>query len=133
MTVSSESGWANDLIELLDRQRSLYVQLRQLSQQQCAIVGSDQPDVSGLVLLLGRRQNLIDHLARIGQQMEPYRRNWPGLWRSLDAPMRVRVQKLIEQVQELLDVILRQDEQDRVALSSRSDRATGHISRLDRS
>lgn len=130
---TTEAGWAVELIELLDKQRDLYAQLRQLSREQAAIVGSHAPDVSGLVLLLGRRQNLIDHLTRVGQHMEPYRRNWPALWRSLDPTSRARVQTLIDQVQELLDTILRQDEHDRVSLAADEPSDTFDHPRITRS
>lgn len=132
MTAAVEASWADQLIELLDRQRNLYAQLNRLSQEQTAIVGGANPDVAGLVLLLGKRQNLVDHLTRIGQQMEPYRRNWPQLWRSLDAAARARVQTLISQVQQLLETILRADDRDRASLSGIGDTASQGRSRLDR-
>lgn len=122
MTVAMEHGSVGELIELLDRQRGLYTELRELSRRQSDIVASREPDVSGLVLLLGQRQNLIDQLTAIGGRMEPFRRNWPSLWQSLDPDARRRMGLLIDHVQAMLDAIVEQDERDRASLISRSSR-----------
>lgn len=118
MTISLNPAWASELVELLDQQRCLYAQLQQLSRQQGRLVGDAGADMSGLVLVLGQRQNLIDQLARLNAHVEPYRRNWPALWESLDAASRVRVRGLIEEIQALLDQIVGRDEKDRAALLS---------------
>ncbi len=128
MTPTLNPGWAGQLVELLDQQRCLYTQLRQLSQRQGDIIGNGRADVSGLILLLGQRQDLIHQLTRINSGLEPYRQNWPQLWDSLDAASRARIRHLLAEVQGQLEDILDQDQKDRVALRvHRADDPTGRV------
>lgn len=119
------------LLELLQRQRSLYRQLRELSGRQGPLVtqGLAEP----LLSLLAQRQRLIDELAAVNERLEPFRRDWPRLWVSLPDDDQERVAGLVKETQELLASILTQDERDREVLQSARGQILQEIDKMSRS
>ncbi|MBI1372968.1 MAG: hypothetical protein GC159_09430 [Phycisphaera sp.] len=109
-----EDDWADGLIELLDHQRHIYYELRELSERQAELVAAGE--AASLLNILSQRQQLIEQLAQISGRIEPFRRDWPTAWGTLDADTQTRVQALINHVHELLDSIVTQDGRDRASL-----------------
>lgn len=130
MTLTTQPDWAVGLVELLVQQRSVYQELDALSGEQGRLV--DAGDAEPLLNLLGQRQALIDQLTQLNARVEPYRQNWPALWAQLDASTQSHIQRLIDEVQSLLDAIVQRDERDRAALSAQRDRVAGETQQLRR-
>ena len=101
-------GWESELVDLLDRHRGLYLELRLLGREQQMIVASTDPDLGGLVRLSRRRRNVIDQLVRLAQRLEIYRRAWPESWPRLDPGVRSHLAALLEAVREMLEALLQE-------------------------
>ncbi len=119
---------ASGLIELLDQQRLIYLQLQKLGRSQTQLVAAGQAEP--LLDLLAQRQTLIDNLSQLNARVEPFKREWPRVWSSLDAAMRARVSGLIDHVQNLLDQIVEQDSRDRASLTLQRDRIGSELGQL---
>lgn len=130
MAVTTQSDRAGTLVELLGEQCGIYRQLNELAGRQSELV--EGGDAEALLALLARRQSLIDQLTQINGRLEPYRDQWPSLWRELDESTRQRVTSLIDEVQRLLDEIVAQDERDRATLAAQRDRMADDMQRLGR-
>ena len=125
MTLSLSSGWAEQLLALLERQVRVYEQLRELSGRQGRFV--DEGQAEPLLRLLAQRQHLIDELTRLNAELEPMRRDWTDRLAELDEPTRRRINDHVDQMQRLLREIMQQDERDRASLSGRRDQASGEL------
>jgi len=104
------------LAPLLERQLDRYQRLRALSVQQADLVGRVESEK--LLGVLSQRQVLVDELSSIDRELEPYRQRWEQVAGTLDDSTRARVGELVEAVRGHLEVIVRQDEQDRVKLEA---------------
>ena len=126
------------LISLLERQRQLHQQLASLGEQQTTIIASDmgsadQADADAteqLLRLLAQRQQLIDQIAATHDQLAPYRADWPALWQVLSDRERCRIGPLVDQVEQLLAGIIKQDDQDRQKLQQAQSRARAELKQL---
>ncbi len=130
MTAISDTSWAATLLELLQRQQALYENLRELGGEQTRLI--EAADTERLLALLARRQQLIDQLTRLNQQLQPYKRDWTTCWASLDAGSRQRIGALIQRVQMLVDQIMKTDEADRVRLTQQRDEIADGLNRMNR-
>ena len=126
------------LIGLLESQGQLYQQLASLGDQQTKIVASDlgSDDLAGadateqLLRLLAQRQQLIDQIAATHDQLAPYRADWPAFWQALSEQDRCRIGPLVDQVEQLLAGIIKQDDQDRQTLQQAQSRAGAELKQL---
>jgi hypothetical protein len=107
----------NRLIHLLKQQRELYLQLRDLSDRQRALIASDSPDL--LLSILRDRQTLVAALVRLNEQLAPYRRDWEAVQATLSDDVRQQAAQLLEEINDLLRNILRVDQEDGALLSAR--------------
>lgn len=130
MTFHSDPNWPSMLIDLLEQQRSAYAQLQSFSEQQSRLI--EESEAEKLLGLLSQRQGVIDRLSQINRQLDPYRQQWPELWAGLDAPMRRRVQGLIDEVQVMLDQIVARDDEDRASLLAQRKRMAEQLHQLHR-
>jgi len=105
------------LIRLLENQRDLYVKLRELSDQQRAMISGDRPEL--LLNILRQRQDLVAALSRLNDELGPFRRNWDAMYAALPDAHRERAAGLLEEVNTLLRNILRTDQEDGALLSAR--------------
>jgi hypothetical protein len=105
------------LVELLTQQRDLYRSLRELSEQQRALISGDRPEM--LLRILRERQDLVTGLARLNEELGPYRRNWDAVHASLPEAQRGVASGLLQEINGLLRVILRTDQEDGALLSAR--------------
>lgn len=126
----SATGWADTLIDLLDRQQAIYLQLQCFSHRQTQLI--DAGDAEALLSLLDERQRLIDQLMAISREVEPFKQRWPALWTSLDEPAKEELKTHIDAVQAMLDRILQQDERDRAALTEHRRRIAQQMTSLHR-
>lgn len=105
------------LIRLLREQRDLYQRLKQLSEQQRRLISGDRPEL--LLSILRDRQQLVTALARVNEQLAPYRRNWQSICQTLPEVTRHTASALLEEINGMLQVILRTDDEDQSLLSAR--------------
>ena len=110
MTATQAIDVGGKLIDLLTQQRFLYRQLHQLAQKQSSLVDGKDPQM--LLSVLANRQRLIDKLADIDRRLQPIRADWQQIAQSLDPAQRHQVQKLVDNVQQILGEILVRDEKD---------------------
>lgn len=119
-----------NLLSLLEKQRSLYQSLGDLSRQQAGVIADGRADV--LLGILASRQKFIDQIAVVNTELEPYRQRWDANWAKMDAAQRSSVSGLVKQVQQLLGDIVEQDERDRNALAQSRNRVQAELQKLNR-
>jgi hypothetical protein len=107
------------LLGLLTRQRDLYCQLHGLAERQRELIGAD--DADGLLRLLSQRGRLVECLKRLNEELAPLRERGPEIVGAMSEAARVRARGLVMEANELVQRILKQDEQDTVVLSGRKD------------
>lgn len=113
------------LVTLLTQQRELYQKLRELSDRQRALIAGDRPE--RLLSILRERQDLVTALAALNNELAPYRRNWDEMYAALPAPHRVQASALLQEINGLLRVILRTDQEDGALLSARTQAVAGEL------
>jgi hypothetical protein len=118
----------NRLIHLLKQQRELYLQLRDLSDRQRALIASDSPDL--LLSILRDRQTLVAALVRLNEQLAPYRRDWEAVQATLSDDVRQQAAQLLEEINDLLRNILRVDQEDGALLSARKQAVAQSLSEV---
>lgn len=117
MAIASSQLDPSRLIDLLAQQRDLYVRLRELSDKQRTMISGDRPEL--LLGILRDRQDLVSSLARLNDQLAPFRRNWDAMYAALPADHRNQASGLLQEINGLLRVILRTDQEDSALLSVR--------------
>ncbi len=105
------------LIQLLTKQRDFYHRLRELSQQQRTLISGDRPEM--LLAILRERQELVTALAQLNNELAPYRRNWDAMYAALPELTRTEASQILQEINSLLRVILRSDQEDSALLSAR--------------
>lgn len=127
-TSSSEAGLPVDdsvaasvqpLVTLLQQQRDRYQKLKALSCTQSQLVESAATEP--LLRVLAQRQQLVDELAHLHGEMEPYRRQWEQVYGQLPDSDRDIVAGLIKEVEQLLAGIIDQDNHDQQQLKLSKD------------
>lgn len=111
--------WVNPdrLLRLLMEQRDLYRRLRALSEGQRGAVTSDRPEA--LLSILRERQTLVTSLAAINEQLTPFRRDWNGVYDQLPQETRARASELLDEINGMLQFILKADQEDSQVLNVR--------------
>lgn len=84
------------LIERLSEQCGLFGQLIELAGRQRMLIDESRTDE--LLALLGRRQQLVDRLQRVGAAMEPYRNRWSTFMAGLPDEARHRIRELLDEL-----------------------------------
>jgi hypothetical protein len=107
----------NELITLLERQRGLYLNLRELSDKQRSMIAGDRPEL--LLQILRERQDLVGSLVRLNEQLAPFRRHWDATYAALPDDRRQQASTLLHEINGLLRVILRTDQEDGALLAAR--------------
>ncbi|MCX5661824.1 MAG: flagellar export chaperone FlgN [Planctomycetota bacterium] len=127
---TADAAGLSALVALLQKQRAIYVQLRQLSDQQATLIVDGQAEP--LLTLLSQRQKLIDDAALLNADLEPYRKKWASLWAGLGDKDRETIGALVREVQELLGAIVQQDERDRQSLQAAKGKLGSELQKLSR-
>lgn len=108
---------ASQLLALLGKQRDLYDRLRELSERQRNLISGERPEL--LLDILRDRQSLVMALARVNEELSPYRRDWESTYLRLDAETRANVGALLNRINGTLQAILRTDNEDGALLAAR--------------
>lgn len=117
METTTVQAASDGLIGLLREQRDLYLRLKELSERQRAMISGDRPEQ--LLNILRDRQNLVSALARVNEQLSPYRRDWQRVYDRLSETARQNAQELLDEINGMLQVILRTDQEDQALLAAR--------------
>jgi hypothetical protein len=122
--------WAPRLERILGRQLGLYRQLAELSNRQHDLVERDQTD--GLMAVLADRQRLIDQIADINGEVEPFAAHWVTLAAKLNDTQRASIGVQLGELDELVASISARDEHDRSVLESRRAEASSALDGLSK-
>tara|TARA_B100000749_G_scaffold267438_1_gene244362 strand:- start:296 stop:772 length:477 start_codon:yes stop_codon:yes gene_type:complete len=128
LAVVDSKGHISALIELFTRQLELYRQLGELSLQQTQAVKEGLTEQ--LLALLQRRSQVIDAVAAINRELEPYRSDWARLQSRLEPAQRQRIGTLIQQIEALRDAIVQQDNCDRDRLETAQGKISAELTKL---
>lgn len=109
--------WTPRIAGVLDRQISLYAELDQLSVSQAAIIEAEDSDA--LLTVLARRQNLIEGVERLNDELGPFRQQWDVLAPRLSEPQRQTLRQRLDRIAHLVELIAARDEADRRAMETR--------------
>ena len=121
-------GWQQRLLASIERQVVLCATLEEATKRQADWIEGDRVEV--LLAALVQRQGVIDELARLHADLEPYRVAGDGLWLRLEAWDRARVDSAWTRVREVVTRVLESDEQDRRRLQDGRDRLGRQLSDL---
>jgi hypothetical protein len=102
------------LVRALSGQRGLYVELLALARQQSQYVATGESEQ--LMAVLAARSRLIEQVAPLDVELQPFKGRWQEVLDGLAAPDRATVAGLLKEVQQLLADILAQDEMDKASL-----------------
>lgn len=119
---------ADRLIALLTEQRNLYARLRELSRQQRVLVGGDRPEK--LLTILRERQQFVVELARLNEELGPFRRQWDPMYAALPPERRKQATALLAEINGHLREILDADREDSALLSARKEAVAADLSGL---
>lgn len=114
------------LIRLLTDQRDLYDKLRLLSERQRNLIAGDRPEL--LLNILQDRQKLVASLAQINEKLSPFRRDWNGIYAKLGPEIQSQASELLEQINSILNAILKSDQEDSDLLSARKQAVSQSLS-----
>lgn len=122
---STSHGEAREVLELLERQRNLYRELKSHSDQQDALIASGATDQ--LLSLLAHRQRLIDGLGQVSASLSPYRSRIATIADQAADGVGDQMRSLVEEVRVLLEAIIEQDEKGKADLTAARNDVGGQI------
>jgi hypothetical protein len=125
MAETQAAGHAEQLIDLLRQQRDLYTRLGELAEQQRTLIASDRPE--SLLNVLRERQALVGKLAQLNMKLAPYRRDWHETYSELDDDSRQQAGALLDEINGMLQTILKSDREDSALLSTRKQMIAGEL------
>jgi hypothetical protein len=101
------------LAEQLDRYRKL-----------CKLADAQRDHVQNgrtemLLEILGRRQEMLEHISALEQTVGPAKRRWSEFLAELDEPSRGRAEAMVAEARSLLEVITSSDRNDTLVLQQR--------------
>ena len=121
---------ADRLRGLLERQRDEYLQLRALAEMQGGLIA--RRDAGALMTLLGRRQRHVDTLNQLNAELDPLRPRIGDVAAGGGPATRAAVRALVDEVQALLEQILRLDAAGQAELAQGRDEVKAQLQRTAR-
>ncbi len=117
--------WLPRLRRVLDQQHALYTELDGLSRLQASLIESGE--TSQLLTLLTSRQVLIDQIASLNADLDPFVRSWAGLLAQVSPEHRSELEQRVASLDSLIGGIARRDDDDRRMLDTRRRAASDGI------
>jgi hypothetical protein len=102
------------LVRALSGQKAMYVQILALAKSQSLHVAAGENEA--LMTVLAARSRLIQAVAPLDRDLQPYKGHWQDVLDGLPTADRKIVGQLLQEVQRLLGEILAQDERDKESL-----------------
>ena len=112
---------------VLTRQKAIYVQILSLAKQQTAHVAMGESEA--LMTVLAARNRLIQDVAPLDRELQPYKGRWQQVLDGLPTADRRIVGELLQDVQRLLGDILAQDEKDKETLMRQKTQVGNELNR----
>ncbi|MGE3180326.1 MAG: hypothetical protein AB7N71_01750 [Phycisphaerae bacterium] len=125
MSTTDVGTTGNEVIALLTLQRDLYRRLSELARAQQSLITDNQPEI--LLKTLTERQSIINRLARLNEQLGPYRRTWERTYSNLRDDQRGLVNGLLDDINSMLRTILHRDQEDSQRLAARKQTAAAEL------
>lgn len=115
------------LLDLVLRQRDLYQTLGSLSEQQQRFI--EAGDSAKLLMVLSRRQTILDDLRVVAESLRPFRESWDDVRASLEQGDRDRLRSLLDETDELMRSIMARDRADGDLLQQARGRVSKQLGR----
>lgn len=93
-----------ELLYLLRQQRYLYHQLNDLTKRQQQLAGANSPEL--LLEFISGRRKLFEKLRQVEIKLGPIKTNWQSFQSQIGPDYRDEVQKMANQIQEIIGEIL---------------------------
>lgn len=122
--------WSRRLDELLTRQVDLYRRLEELGRSQGRLIEDNESDQ--LLSLLAKRQDVVDQIIDINDGLEPFRRHWDIVTRSLDANLMVHITEKVREIESLAASVAERDQADEAMLRRRRDAVAEQLGGVSR-
>ncbi|HVX84231.1 MAG TPA: hypothetical protein VH253_05395 [Phycisphaerae bacterium] len=122
-----QAGLAAALARALSGQKAIYAQILALCKQQSQYVATGETE--HLMTILAARNRLIEQVAPLDRELQPYKGRWQQVLDGLPGRERQTVGGLLKEVQELLAAILAADEADKESLTRQRTYVASEISR----
>lgn len=120
-----------DVLVLLRRQAALFDALGTLSRTQRGAIEEGPADA--VIALLARRQQVVEQLTAVAEELEPYRACWQDTRDGLNPDQCAEADRLLGCSEQSLQSILERDDQDRTLLMQAREKAGDELSRIHRS
>jgi len=118
------------LVGLLRQEKALYARFLELSGQQLAVI--EGGDVTELLSLLGRKQELLGQIDRVERELSPAKQQWGQQRESLAPDEREVVEALIEEVGGVLEQLIALEKRGEQSLREQRQRTLEQIDRAER-
>ncbi len=122
------AGWRPALFRLLGEQRIRLERLERLAERQAALI--ERGDTDGLLALLAERQPLVDELAGLTEEVQPYREAWAEVARALGPVDGERAMREAEWMESAAARLAERDRRDAAMLEARRDALAQEISAM---
>ncbi|QKK09122.1 MAG: hypothetical protein HND58_13765 [Planctomycetota bacterium] len=116
---------------LLDEQETLFVRLDALSKRQQSLVESERTDE--LLRVLTERQTVIDGIAGLARELQPFRDQWEAVLAEAKPEQRDRLAQQVERMADLAALVATRDDADRKLMERRRDSLAGELAGTGRS
>jgi len=116
---------------LLDEQEALFVRLDALSKRQQSLVEGERTDE--LLRVLTERQTVIDGIAELARELQPFRDHWDAVLAEAKPEQRDRLAHQVERMADLAALVATRDDADRKLMERRRDSLAGELAGTGRS
>lgn len=116
---------------LLERQCEICGGLAELSQSQNRLIAGDEP-LEDLMVVLGRKQVLIDELQRVESELKPLRQSWRQCQAEIPVVRREYIDDLVRRAGQILEGVLELEELGRARLMESRQRVAHDLTHLDK-
>lgn len=125
------SVWGPRLERLIQRQTELYEQLLEMTSSQAELIDRDDGG-EALIELLRARQGYVDEVAQHNELIEPFVGKWDELSAALDEATRASLTEKLGRLMELIDRMVKRDDEGREAIASRRETLSGELNNISR-
>jgi hypothetical protein len=117
--------WGPHLVRRLEAQLEQCRRLESLCERQREAVSHGHTDA--LLTVLAERQGAVDEMARIGEEIEPFRARWESVMMLVEPAIRDRMMELVGAIGDAIERVGRRDEQDRASLEQQRASVAGEL------
>ena len=130
MNSSVVEDTAQQLVDCLEAERQWYESFAALSQRQMRII--EDGETAELLRVLARKQQVLEKIDQVEQTLAPLKGQWPTLRDELPAERRAGVERVIDQVRDVLAEVIELERQSERRLCQRKESTLQEIERSSR-